>query len=293
MALDINEKEKGALPRLVLKAHKAAGNQFFGGIADNTMSTKSLEHEEYLMMGFYFPVDSVIWDAGFQVYAGVNRDNNDWDCVAGGSCLPGQEGLVRGPRNAEGHVQAGMQFFSPRDKLYGSLDAADTKGTTPFKPNTLAKKDNKGDDIDWVINDGAADEIPLHSSPGWLNKAARMQLAYGVVSTSGGARTFNVNFTRKIRGRSKGFKVEAGTMLVYWVYNATGTTDENMSIRLGVECVPRINFFPLDDIVQNLKYNNRSDARWGSNHEVEMTTIAGHGVNRLFTRAIKVVGDQG
>lgn len=292
MALDLNEKEKGALPRLVLKAHKTAGNQFYGGICDNTMNSKNLEEDQYLCMGFYFPVDSVIWDASFQVSAMVNRDNNDWDCVAGGTCLPGQEGLVRGPRNAEGYVRAGMQFFSPRDKLFGSLNVADDKGTTPFMPSTKAKRDNKGDNIDWVVNDGAPDEIPLHSSPGWLNKAARMQLAYGLVGTSGGPRMFNVNFTRKVRGKSKGFKVEAGTMLVYWIYNPTGAGDENMSIRLAVEGVPRINFFPLDDIVQNLKYNNRSDARWGANHEVELTTIAGHGVNRLFTRVILVDGTQ-
>jgi len=286
MGLDINEREKNALPRLVVKAGKNAGNQFAGGIMDHTMTTKELNQGEFLQMGFYFPVDSVIWDAGFQVSAAITRDNNDWDCVAQSTCVPiVQENLVRGPRNCEGVVRAGMQFFSPRDKLYGSVDPADDKGTTPFFPGQAAKRDNQGYDIDWSVGDATPEEIPLHSSPGWLNKSDRMTLVYDTMTTSGGSRKYHVNFTKGKGRKKRGFKVEAGTMLVYWVYNNTGVDDDNLGMRLQIDAVPRINFFPLKDIVQNLEYGNRSEQRWGANHQVVLQTDEGHGVGRLFTAA--------
>lgn len=286
MGLDINEKEKGALPRVVLKAHQNCGNQFAKGIFDSSMNTVELEHEEFLQMGFYFPVDCVIWDAGLQVSAAVNVNNDRSDVAV---IL---DSRTKQPTNAEGVVRVGMQFFSPRDKLYGSIDAADDKGSTPWFPNTKAKRDNKGDAIDWAINDGASDEIPLHSSPGWLNKSNRMQLLYETMTTSGGSRKFNVDFTRKKGRKTRGFKVEAGTMLVYYVYNITGLATEEFSLKLQIEAIPRVNFFPLKDIVQNLLYGNRSQGRWGANHEVELTTKDGHGVNRLFTAARIVDGQK-
>lgn len=281
MGLDINEKEKGALPRLVVKAHSNAGNSFAGGIMESSMHTKSLEPENFMTMGFYFPVDCVIWDAGINVSACVNRDNDNSDTSLVLTSRTTQ------PTNAEGIVRVGMQFFSPRDKLYGSVDPGDDKGTTPFFPNTYAKKDDLGLNIDWSINDGDPEEVPLHSSPGWLNKAARMTLLYATQTTSGGSRNYKVNFTRKVRGKSKGFSVDAGTMLVYYVYNHTGGADSDLQMNLQVEAVPRINFFPKKDIIQNLMYVNRSKQRWEANHEVQLQTDEGQGVNRLFT-AVRV-----
>lgn len=279
MGLDINEKEKGALPRLVVKANHNAGNQFAGGIMDSSMHTKSLDAKEFLTMGFYFPVDCVIWDAGLQVSAAVNCDNDNSDVM---TILNSR---TKQPTNAEGIVRVGMQFYSPRDKLYGSVDPADDKGTTPFFPNTIAKKDDLGMDIDWAINDGGPEEVPLHSSPGWLNKAARMTLCYATQTTSSGSRNYKVNFTRKVRGKSKGFSVDAGTMLVYYVYNHTGADDGDLQLKLQVEAVPRINFFPKKDIIQNLMYANRAEQRWGADHQVQLQTDLGQGVNRLFTAA--------
>lgn len=286
MGLDLNEKEKGALPRVVLKAHQNCGNQFAGGVYDSSMFTEELEREEFLQMGFYFPVDCVIWDAGIQVAAAVNTNNDRSDVAV---IL---DSRTKQPTNAEGVVRVGMQFFSPRDKLYASVEAGDDKGSTPWFPATKAKRDNKGDQIDWAVNDGASDEIPLHSSPGWLNKSNRMQLIYKTMTTSGGSREYNVNFTRKIGKKSKGFKVEAGTMLVYYVYNNSGASNSDRELKLQIEAIPRVNFFPLKDIVQNLEYNNRSEARWGANHRIELTTQNGHGVNRLFTRPIIVEGQK-
>ena len=281
MALDINETQKDN-NRIALSRNKIAGSKLAGGIYDPAVCTSQLADDSWLTTGFYFPVDSVVYSAGMQVTAVVNTNNDRSDTAL---VLVSR---TKQPTNSEGIVQVGMQFFSPRDKLYGSIDAADDKGTTPYLPGQDAKVDNKGDAIDWSINDGASTEVSLHGTPGWLNKAERMQIMFGT-QVAPSTRTHNVDFTKvKSRGRKrsqKGFKVEAGTTLVYFVRNITGCGNEDRELNLTAHIVPRVLFFPMKDIVQNLEYNNRSEARWGANHKVELATASGHGVNRLWIAA--------
>lgn len=282
MALDINNPPT-VTERIVAHKNKVIGSSAAGGLMSK-IGSSNIGHEEWLYGGLYIPVDSVIYNAEMTVTAVVNTDNDNSDIT-----VP-LESRTKQPTNAEGIVEVGMQLFSPRDKLYGSVDVADTKGTTPYLPTTQAKVDNMGNNIDWVINAGASDEIPVHGEPEWLNKALRMQCLYSTqVAPSTRTYKWNIRKTKKPSDRSKGFEVDAGTMLVYFLRNVTGQGTEERSLELSAQIIPRITIKPLKNVVQNLIYNNQSEARWAINHTVELASSQGHGAERLFTRAIKSV----
>lgn len=277
MALDINNPPTIA-ERIVARRNKVIGSASAGGLMSK-IGSSNIEHEKWLYSGLYVPVDSVIYAAEMTVTAVVNTDNDNEATVT----LPSR---TKQPTNAEGIVEVGMQFFSPRDKLYGSIDASDDKGTTPYLPTTKAKRDNMGNDIEWTLNSGA-DEVALHGEPEWLNKAQRMQMIYGTqVAPSTRTYKWNIRKTKRPGDKSKGFKVSAGTTIVYYLRNVTGQGTEDRSLELSGMIVPRFVIKPLKNVVQNLVYNNQSEARWGANHAVELASNQGHGAERLFIRAI-------
>ena len=279
MALDINNPPT-VTERIVANKNKVIGSSAAGGLMSK-IGSSNIEHEEWLYSGLYIPVDSVIYNAEMTVTAVVNTDNDRSDVQIA------LDSRTKQPTNAEGIVEVGMQLFSPRDKLYGSIEVADDKGTTPYLPTTQAKKDNMGNDIEWTLNSGA-DEVPLHGEPEWLNKAMRMQCFYSTqVAPSTRTYKWNIRKTKKPGDKSKGFKVDAGTTLVYFIRNVTGQGTEDRSLELSAQIIPRIMIKPLKNIVQNLLYNNQSEARWGANHQVELASGSGHGAERLFIRSIK------
>lgn len=278
MALDINNPPT-VTERIVAYRNKVIGSASAGGLMSK-IGSSDIGHEEWLYSGLYVPVDSVIYAAEMTVTAVVNTDNDNEATVT----LPSR---TKQPTNAEGIVEVGMQFFSPRDKLYGSIDASDSTGTTPYLPTTQAKKDNMGNDIEWTYNT-LADEIPLHGEPEWLNKAQRMQMIYSnQVAPSTRTYKWNIRKTKRPGDKSKGFKVSAGTTIVYYLRNVTGQGTEARSLELSAQIIPRFVIKPLKNIVQNLVYNNQSEARWTANHQVELASNQGHGAERLFIRAIK------
>lgn len=274
MPLDINQSDK-AFKRIVCKANKQPGNKFLPGITKNAWHTNKLNQDEYLYGCFYFPVDSYIWNAGGEFTAAVAMKNIESDY-----------------ENANGNLMYGMQFFSTRDLLYNG-----TRGRTPYLPVSKESRDSEGESMEWDANASSAFGIPVTPltnvqiatrTEGWLNKSARLQLAYGTMSTGNPSKKVSINFTRKVRKRGsrrkrdRGFDVPAGTKLVWWMYNNSGGSDSESEVICDLGIVPRVAFVPKKDIVQNFEYEDQASSRWNMATSVLLSTADGDGINKLF-----------
>lgn len=277
MALDINQSEK-AVKRIIATAGDQPGNRFVPGITQSSWNTKALEQEQYLYGSFFFPVDSYIWNAGAEFTSSVGMKQIESDYEA-----------------ANGLVQYGIQFFSSRDKLY---DDGTGKGRTPYLPATKETKDSSGNDMEWdayasptpgvpiapVVNTGT--QLPTHGI-GWLNKPARMQLAFGTMSTGNPGKKVNINFTKKVgkgrKSKKRGFDVSAGTKLVFWMRNISGGSDSESEVKINAAITPRIAFVPKQDIVQEVTYEDQARARWNDVTAIRARTANGQGIQTFWT----------
>lgn len=283
MPLDINQSDK-AFKRIVCKANKQPGNKFLPGITKNAWHTNKLNQDEYLYGCFYFPVDSYIWNAGAEFTAGVAMKNIESDY-----------------ENANGFLFYGMQFFSTRDLPFGmGADQTGNAGRTPFLPDQKETKNPRGDTIEWdawasatkgipiapIVNEGV--QIPTYSE-GWTNKSARMQLAFGTMSTGNPSKKVNINFTKKVRkrgrrkARERGFDVPAGTKLVWWMLNKSGGLDSESEVICNTGITPRLAFVPKQDILQRNIYSDQSMDRWNESMTMIASTDAGDGINAFWS----------
>lgn len=283
MPLDINQSDK-AFKRIVCKANKQPGNKFLPGITCDSWHTNKLNQGEYLYGAFYFPVDSYIWNAGAEFTAAVSMKNIESDY-----------------ENANGQLFYGLQFMSTRDLPYGMGDnQSGNRGRTPYLPNQKETRNPRGDTIEWdawaspikglpltpIINEGV--QIPTYSE-GWTNKSARMQLAFGSMSTGNPSKKVNINFTKKVRqrgrrkARERGFDVPAGTKLVWFLYNNSGGSDTESEVICNTMITPRLAFVPKQDILQRNIYGDQSDDRWNETMTIIAATDTGDGINEFFS----------
>lgn len=275
MALDINQSQK-SVKKICAQAHKMPGNSYLPGITWNSYNTNKLNQGEYIYGGFYFPVDSYVWSTGCEFTAGVAMKNIESDY-----------------ENANGVLYYGIQFLSNRDLLYNT-----SKGRTPYLPGSKEGVSSTGAAMQWdafaspssgipisPINTGV--QLPTHGI-GWLNKSARLQLAFGSMSTGQPSKKVNVNFTKKVRTRgskrkkSRGFDVSAGTKIVYWMYNKSGEGDSESEVICDISMVPRLEFVPKQDITQNFNYEDQAKERWGENTTRIARTEDGDGIGAFW-----------
>lgn len=275
MPLDINQSDK-AVKKLCAKAHEQPGNSFLPGITWNSYNTNKLNQGEYIYGAFYFPVDSYVWSAGCEYTAGVAMKNIESDY-----------------ENADGVLYYGMQFMSTRDLLYNK-DGAGGKGRTPYLPGSKEGVSSTGAAMEWdawassSAGPPVADvQLPTHGI-GWLNKSARLQLAFGSMSTGMPSKKVNINFTKKVRRRGsrrkveRGFDVPAGTKLVYWMYNKSGEGDSESEVICDISMVPRLQFVPKEDIVQNFNYEDQANERWTDRTTRIALTEDGDGIGAFW-----------
>lgn len=272
--LDINQSDKGTEERIAIKAFETPGNKFAGGHMD-FLASKQMVYDEWEMISFYFPVDSCIWDVGCTWSHQVNR-NNDHSNIA-----VVLDSRTEQPTNAEAYHQIGISMFSNRDLPWDGAN-----GMTPMTPRTKMSRNPEGDDMDWsgeaIAGVGFA-EIALRNR-GYYNKAARQLLYFNQVST-GTNISKTIDFSKKGKGRKgkkRAFDVEAGTKLVFWTRNTTGANDDEFEIETSAQITPRIRWFPKQNVIQNFRYVDASNQRWGAEYLVNLKTDQGDGVNELF-----------
>lgn len=272
--LDINQSDKGTEDRIAVKAFETPGNQFAGGQVD-TVSTRQLAYKEWLFDSFFFPVESCIWDIGCTFAQQTNRNNDNEATVV----VPGTS-RTKQPTNAEGYHMIGISMFSPRDKPYDGAS-----GMTPMTPKQKMVRAPDGGDMEWSGDLFIGGEEVALRQRGYYNKAARQLLYCNQVST-GSTISKSIDFSRKGKGRKskkRAFDVPAGTKLVFWTRNMTGADDDNYEIMTSATITPRIRWFPKQNVLQNIRYEDQSSQRWGSNMVKNMLTDQGDGVNELFT----------
>lgn len=266
--LDINQSDKGQTERIAIKAFSTPGNHFVGGQIDS-VSTKSMEYDNWLLDSFFFPVDSCIWNVGCTWSQQVNKQNS---------------GYPQDATNAEGYHMIGISLFSPRDLPWDG-----SNGMTPLTPNQKTSRQVDGTDIEWaadVIVGLGLEELALRNR-GYYNKAARQLLYFNQVSTGTNA-TKQLDFTKSSRKRGKrsrkrAFEIEAGSKLVFWSRNMTGADDGDLELKTAAQITPRIRWFPKQNVIQNFNYVDESYQMWGANMNKNLLTEQGDGVNELFT----------
>ncbi len=282
MALDLNQTDK-QIKKIIVARNEVPGNHFLKGVTTN-IHTQSLNYAEFFYSTFYFPVDCAIWSAGMQVTTAVNRQNDHSDIIPPGA-------RTRQPSNAEGYANYGISLVSPRDKVWDGVD-----GGTPMPPGQKMARDEHGGTMEWdaygSITPGVATTVQLPTrARGWINKAARQLIAFGVMGVPG-TKTVNIDFTKTVKSRKKGrkskrraFDVDAGTKLVFWARNLTGSGSSDMEIEISTGIVPRVQFFPKEDICNGLHYNDQAEQRWGNNTKISLSTGDGDGVHALWLAA--------
>lgn len=275
--LDLNQSDKGNTERIAIKAFESPGNHFVGGQIDS-VSTGDMEYDDWLMDSFFFPVDSCIWDIGCTWTQQVNRNNDNDDTLPVGS-------RTKQPTNAEGYHMIGISLFSPRDKPWDGAN-----GMTPLTPKQKTSRNPDGSLIDWsadVIAGLGTAELPLRNR-GYYNKAARQLLYFSQVST-GESRSKQLDFTKvskkrgKKRGRKRAFEIAAGSKLVFWSRNMSGSGTEEFELKTSAQITPRVRWFPKQNVIQNFNYVDESYQMWGANQNKQLYTDQGDGVNELFT----------
>ena len=277
--LDINQSDKGTEERIAIKAFETPGNRFAGGQYGKT-SHRHMDFGEWLMHSFYFPVDSCIWDVGCTWSSQVNRsDANDHyahDLVLGAR--------TQQPTNAEGYGEIGISMFSTRDKPWDG-----SHGMTPMTPEDKMARQPDGTTMEWAADIPVGlglEEIALRNR-GYINKAARQLLYYNQVSTGTNV-SKTIDFSKKGKGRKRSskkraFDVPAGTKLVFWYSNLTGAGEDGQELNTSCTITPRIKWFPKTNVIQNFKYMDESEQRWGEPTHKTLQTDEGDGCAELFT----------
>lgn len=274
--LDINQTDKGTTERIAIKAFETPGNRFAGGQMDY-LTTKQMVYDEWEMISFYFPVDSCIWDVGCTWSHQVTRNNDHSDIQLV------LDSRTQQPTNAEAVHQIGISMFSNRDKPWDG-----SNGCTPMTPKGKMSRQPDGSDMEWtadVIVGLGTEEIALRNR-GYYNKAARQILYFNQVSTGTNV-SKTIDFSKKTgkgrRSKKKAFDVDAGTKLLFWTRNTAGSNDSNFVIETAAQITPRIRWFPKKNVIQNFKYQDQSEQRWGAAMVKNLRSDDGDGCNELFT----------
>lgn len=271
--LDINQSDKGN-DRIAVKAFEVPGNKFSKGIYGQSL-TDYLQYDGWLMSTFYFPVDCAVWSIGAEFGAVANKDNRK---IEVGEYMTAA---------VQGVHQIGISMFSSRDLPWNG-----TAGMTPMTQAQKMARDPDGNEMKWASYGADASGPALDfdvevatRTRGYFNKAAR-QLLYSGYQVTGTNKSKNIDFTKNVKKgkktRKRAFDVSAGTKLVFWSRNVSGSGNESREVETSAYIIPRVQFFPKENVIQNYTYRDESHDRWGATMAVTLDTEEGDGVYALW-----------
>ncbi len=276
--LDINQSDKGEAKRIAISAFEFPGNRYAKGQLDEC-HTKIMGYDDWLINTFFFPVDACIWDVGATWTSVLNRNNQFEEIVP--NTIPGPA--------MEGVCQIGISLFSNRDYPWDNA-----RGMTPMTPKSKMARQPDGSAMEWSADIPVGlgvEELALRSK-GYYNKAARQLIYFDTMST-GTNKSKTIDFSkrgkgkkRSKKGKKRAFDVSAGEKLVFWSRNVTGTGDGGLELFTENTITPRVRWFPKENVVQNFRYEDMSEQRWGAQYFKNLRTDAGDGVNELFTTSV-------
>lgn len=257
--LDINQSEK-AIRKLVTPAGKQHGGNAAQPLTCSTAFTDNLEPSEFLLQAYYIPVDGYLRDisCSYEAHVNLNNDHSD-SSIANNRTKP--------PTNAGCTANVGISLISTRDAVWNG-----TAGMTPMLPAQKMSRDSQGNAMIWS-GDLAISALPptlLYEVPtqsrGYLEKASRQSLFFDNMTEGKTSKTLHmdkINWGRR-KGKKDGFNVKAGEKICFWMRNITGTSDNDLKVNIQASMVPKVRYFPLEDIIQDYTYRDEAHQRWGT-----------------------------